>query len=98
LRKTSSVSPEASATLLKVPQPFFIAIKGAAWDREKSEAFVQMFAEMGIRAIAGHNDDVVVLTIYDREAAEEFVDEMRTAGIDATLASSKEAFLKQARE
>jgi hypothetical protein len=53
---------------------------------------------MGVRAIVGYRDDLVVFTIYDREAAEQFLEEMRAAGIQATLAASTEEFVERARE
>lgn len=79
-------------------RPYFIALKGVPWDRERSEAFVQMFAEMGVRAIAGHKDDRVIFTIYDQQAAQQFVEEMQAAGIDASVASSTDEFLNRARD
>lgn len=79
--------------------PYFIALRGPlAWDREQSESFVAMFAEMGVRAVAGHKDGLVVLTIYDREAAEAFVEEMKRAGLDVTLAASPAEFIAQAKQ
>ena len=77
--------------------PWFVALKGVAWDKEKSQEFVAMFAEIGVHAIAGHNDDLVILTIYDQQAAEDFLAEMRATGIDAVIASSKDEFIKKLR-
>jgi len=79
--------------------PFFVALKGVeSWDRARSEAFVAMFAEMGVRAIAGHNDDLVVFTIFDREAAEMFVSEMAEAGLQVKFAATKEELIGFAKE
>ncbi len=78
--------------------PWFIGLKGVpGWDRERSEAFVEMFATMGVRAVAGHNDDVVLFTIYDREAAEMFVEEMRGSGFEVAIASSKDDLVQRLR-
>lgn len=74
-----------------MPTPFYVALKGVdGWDLARSEAFVAMFAEMGVRAVAGHKDDLVVFTIYDREAAEMFVGEMADAGLEVKFAVTKE--------
>ncbi len=74
------------------------SLKGVeGWDQTRSEAFVAMFAEMGVRAVAGHNDDLVVFTIFDREAAEMFVNEMRDAGLRVQLTASKDELIDFAK-
>jgi len=40
--------------------------------------------------LLGTRDDLVVFTIYDRETVEQFLKEIRGAGIQATLATSTE--------
>lgn len=43
-----------------------------------------------MRAIAGHNENLVLFTVYDRDAAKVFLSLLEEAGLQAVLCSSKE--------